>query len=58
MEKVNQYDMVLLKDGTEGCAVEVLGEQEIYLVDIGSSPKDWDTVTVKREDIIKVLRNG
>ena len=24
-------------------------------VDVGSSPKDWDTITVQRNDIVRVL---
>jgi hypothetical protein len=55
MEKIEQYDIVLLKDGREGCAVEILGDQDLFLVDIGSSPEDWDNIDVKREEIEKVL---
>ena len=56
MERIGQYDEIILKDGKEGCAVEVYGDQELFMVDIGDSPKDWETITVKREDIAKVLR--
>ena len=54
MERIEQYDPVVLKDGREGCAVEILGDQERFLVDIGSSPKDWETIDVPREDIVGV----
>ena len=54
LEIINQYDHVILKDGREGCAVEV-HEQKVFDVDIGSSPADWDTITVKREDIVGVI---
>lgn len=69
MEKINQYDGVIIKPGTyralsvdkitfkkdtNGCAVEVYGDQDVFDVDIGSSPEDWDTITVKREDIIGI----
>lgn len=57
MERIEQYDHVVLKDGREGCAVEVFGDQELFFVDVGSSPKDWDNITVKREDIVKVIHN-
>lgn len=57
MERIEQYDHVVLKDGREGCAVEVFGDQELFLVDIGSSIKDWDTIDVAREDIVKVIHN-
>lgn len=49
-----QYDCVLLKDGREGCIVEKFSEED-YQVDVGSSPADWDTIFVKRDDIEKVL---
>lgn len=52
MRKIKQYQDVILKDGREGCVVEILGDQELFLVDVGSSPKDWDNITVKREDIV------
>ena len=44
-----QYDKIKLKDGREGTIVEVLGPD--YIVDVGSSPKDWDTIFVKAEEI-------
>lgn len=56
MEEVKQYDHVILKDGREGCVVEVYGDQEVFDVDIGSSPADWETITVARADIVKVVR--
>jgi hypothetical protein len=55
--KIQQYDTVKLKDGQIGVAVEVFGEDEI-LVDVGSSPKDWDTISVTLEDIESVVRKG
>lgn len=55
MEHIAQYDHVVLKDGREGCAVEVLGDQDVFIVDVGSSPADWDTISVKRDDIVKVV---
>lgn len=56
MEIIGQYDKVLLKDGREGVVVEVLGEQELFITDIGTSPDDWETIEVKREDIEKVIQ--
>lgn len=55
MEKIKQYDTVQLKDGRSGCAVEILGDQEVFEVDIGSSPRDWETITVKRDEIEKII---
>jgi len=55
VEKIKQYDSVLLQDGREGIVVEVYGEQEVFDIDIGSSPKDWETITVKLEGIDKII---
>lgn len=54
-ETIKQYDTVLLKDGREGAVVEVYGDQDVFEVDVGSSPADWDTITVKRDQIEKVI---
>ncbi|MBU5673236.1 hypothetical protein [Paenibacillus brevis] len=56
MEKIEQYDTVLLKDGRTGCAVEVFGDQDVFEIDVGSSPEDWETITVKRNEIEKVTK--
>lgn len=53
--KIEQYSTVLLKDGREAAVVEVLSE-DTFIVDVGSSPKDWETIDVKIEDIEKILR--
>lgn len=50
---MKQYDTVLLKDGRIGAVVEVF--EDVCIVDVGSSPKDWETIDVKKEDIVKVL---
>lgn len=55
IEIIHQYDLIILKDGREGCVVEVYGDQDVFDVDIGSSPADWDNITVKRQDIEKVV---
>lgn len=54
MEKIEMFDQVILKDGRKGAAVECF-EQKLFLVDVGSSPEDWETITVKREDIVEVI---
>lgn len=51
--KYEEFDCITLKDGRDGAIVEVLGDGELYLVDIGSSPKDWDTIIVQPEEILK-----
>lgn len=53
--KIQQYDVILLKDGRKGTAVEVFGDNEAFAVDIGSSPKDWDNIFVKYDEIEKVV---
>lgn len=51
MRIIKEYEHVKLKDGREGCVVEIYGDQAAFDVDVGSSPADWDTIYVKREDI-------
>lgn len=55
---IKQFDEVELADGRRGAVVEVLGDQDVFEVDVGSSPADWDTVTVKRKQIEKVIREA
>lgn len=50
---MKQYDTVLLKDGRKGVIVEIF--ENVCIVDVGNSPKDWETIDVKREDIEKIL---
>ena len=45
-----EYETVLLKDGRVAAIVELLGEG-VYIADVGHSPKDWDDIIVKDEDI-------
>lgn len=54
---IKQYDDVLLKDGREGNVVEAY-DNKVFLVDVGSSPKDWETVSVTIDDIQKVINNN
>lgn len=66
MDTISQYNTVVVKPGvyrsfgtksltlkkkTTGSVVEILGEQDLFLVDIGNSPDDWDTIEVKKEDL-------
>ena len=51
---IKQYDTVLLKDGRRACVVEEF-ENKVFIVDVGSSPKDWETIDVKIDDIEKVI---
>lgn len=50
--KIEQYDIVKLKDGREAVVVEKFDDKN-FLVDIGKSPEDWDTIPVTLDDIEK-----
>ena len=57
--KIEEFDTVLLRDGRVGSVMEVLGEQEAFIIDVGSSTKDWETLyDVKSEDIVEVLKEA
>lgn len=47
-----QYQNIKLKDGRDGIIVEVLSPTD-FIVDVGSSPKDWETIFVKAEEIVE-----
>ncbi|MFD2116353.1 hypothetical protein ACFSTH_08290 [Paenibacillus yanchengensis] len=55
MEVIKQYDVIILRDDRKGCVVEILGEQDVFIIDIGSSPEDWETIEVRRDEIEKVI---
>lgn len=55
--QVKQYDSVLLKDGRRAAVVEKWDEAH-FLVDVGSSPKDWDTIDVTIDNIEKVIHTS
>ena len=53
-----QYDTVLLKDGRTGSVVEVFPDDSL-IVDVGSSPADWETLYDKTvDDIEKVINDN
>lgn len=56
--KINQYDEIVLKDGRQGTVVEMLGDNDLFLVDVGSSPKDWANIEVSYDEIKKVVRSS
>lgn len=49
---IKKYDTVRLQDGREGTVVEVLGDGERFLVDVGTSPEDWETIDISRSEVI------
>lgn len=50
MRKYNQFDSVILKDGRIAAVVDFFGDY--YIVDVGSSPEDWDTIEVREDEIV------
>lgn len=54
---VKQYDTVLLKDGREASIVEAF-ENKVFIADVGSSQKDWETIDITIEDIEKVIHTS
>lgn len=51
---VEQYDKVLLKDGNKGVVVEAF-ENKVFIVDVGNSPEDWETISITINDIEKII---
>ena len=45
------YDTIKLKDGRAAIIVECLGS-DVYIVDVGESPEDWDTILIEESDIL------
>ncbi|ARP50470.1 hypothetical protein [Caproicibacterium lactatifermentans] len=57
--KIKEFDTVRLRDGRVGSVMDVEGDQAEFVVDVGSSPKDWETLyDVKPEDIIEVIESN
>lgn len=55
--KIRQYDTVLLKDGRTAAIVEVFSDT-VFLADVGSSQKDWETIDVTIDMIERVIERG
>ena len=54
---IKQFDTVLLKDGRTAAVMEVF-ENKAFLVDVGDSPENWDTISIIIDDIEKVLHSA
>lgn len=54
---VKQYDTVLLKDGREAAIVEAF-DNRAFIADVGSSPKDWETIDITIDDIERILHGS
>lgn len=58
MVQIQQYDTVLLKDGRTGCVIEV-NDNTSFDIDVGKSPKDWETLyDIPLDDIEKIIREN
>lgn len=51
---IKQYDAVRLKDGRVGVVVEIFNDID-FLIDIGSSPSDWETISVSLDEIEAIV---
>lgn len=59
--KVDWYDDVLLKDGQEGCVIEIYKSDEGetgYEIELSDDPHDSKTITVSINEIEKVIRKN
>lgn len=54
---IKEFDTVLLKDGREASIVEVF-ENKAFIADVGTSPKDWETIDISMDDIAEVIHTG
>lgn len=55
--EIKEFDTVFLKDGREATIVEEF-ENKAFIADVGSSPKDWETISITIDDIEKVLHTS
>ncbi len=54
-KEIKKFDHVVLKDGRDGAVVELM--DTYALVEVGSSPEDWETVKVELGEIVKVMQD-
>lgn len=57
MVKIKQFDTVLLKDGRQADVMEAF-ENKVFIVDVGSSPADWETIDITIDDIQEVIHTS
>ena len=50
---IKQFDTVFLKDGRTAAVMETF-ENKAFLVDVGNSPEDWDTISITIEKKVPV----
>lgn len=51
---VKEFDMVLLRDGRKASIVEAF-DNKVFIAEVGSSEKDWETIDITIDDIEKVI---
>ena len=51
---IKEFDTVLLKDGIIAYIMEAF-DNKVFIADVGSSPKDWETIDITIDDIEKVI---
>lgn len=52
--EIKEFDTVLLKDGRKADVMDFLGPKT-YVVDVGSSSDDWETLVITDDDIERIL---
>ena len=55
--EITEFDTVLLKDGRKADIMEAF-DNKVFIADVGSSPKDWETIDITIDDIKEVIPNG
>lgn len=56
--EIKEFDTVLLKDGRKGDVMKIFPDGSLIL-DIGSSPVDWETLYDKPiDDVERVIEKG
>ena len=55
--QIKEFDTVLLKDGREASVMEAF-DDKAFIVDVGTSPADWETISVTIDQIEKVIQRS
>ena len=55
MMVIEQYDIVVLKNGKTAAIVEKLSDTQ-FIADIGDSPEDWETIDLTIDEIEAVQK--
>ena len=54
--EIKEFNVVKLKDGRTATIVDILEQGIAYMADVGDSPKDWETISIKHSDIEEVIK--